>query len=185
LWVPHTLLAVDLSRFLSCGVIRLAADDRFESSALGLHADVAVMPEHAFGDVTGDVHDGLIAGPTFRKIRDERVAIVVPSASDLGILADVVPGRLEGGNGPGRIARAGLPKGEDVPFGASFAELLPVPDGILPQDRKQRGVEGNRPAFSGLCLALAHDQIALREFDLRPGKRLLRNSWSDITLAEY
>ena len=54
-------------------------------------------------------------------------------------------------------------------MGASFAELLPVPDGILPQDRKQRGVEGNRPAFSGLCLALAH-QIALPEFDLRPSK---------------
>ena len=57
----------------------------------------------------------------------------------------------------------GFPKGGRRTFGASIAELLPVPDGVLPQDQQQ----GNRPAFSGLCLASAHDQMALRDFDTR------------------
>jgi hypothetical protein len=37
-----------------------------------------VVAEHALRDMAGDVHDGLVACTAFRKIRDERVPVVVP-----------------------------------------------------------------------------------------------------------
>jgi hypothetical protein len=44
-------------------------DYGLQGTALRLHADVAVVLEHLLGNVSGDVHDGLIASAAFRKVR--------------------------------------------------------------------------------------------------------------------
>jgi hypothetical protein len=50
--------------------------------------------EHLLGNVSGDVHDGLIASSAFRKVGNERVSVVVPTAFHLGVFPNAVPGRL-------------------------------------------------------------------------------------------
>jgi hypothetical protein len=65
---------------------------------------MTVVAEHALRDVTRDVHYGLVTCSAFRKIGDECVPVVVPPSRNLGVLADISPGRLEGSNGPRRIA---------------------------------------------------------------------------------
>jgi hypothetical protein len=42
--------------------VRLLFDDRFERRPLCLYSNMAVVAEHASGDMTGNIHDGLIAG---------------------------------------------------------------------------------------------------------------------------
>src|SRR5215469_16458175 len=118
--------------------------------------------------MAGDVHDGLIARTAFRKIRDERVPVVVPPPRYLGVLADIFPGCFEGCNGSRRITRTGPPKRKDVPFWASFAKLLSVPDCVFPQDRNQRRVQRNGAARPLSCLP--YNWITLRKLDLCPVK---------------
>jgi hypothetical protein len=48
------------------GSVRLPSDDRFERRPLDIHSNMAVAAEHALWDMTGNVHDGLIAGTAFR-----------------------------------------------------------------------------------------------------------------------
>jgi hypothetical protein len=48
------------------GSVRLPSDDRFQCRPRGLHSNMAVVAEHALRDMTGNVHDGLIAGTAFR-----------------------------------------------------------------------------------------------------------------------
>jgi hypothetical protein len=109
-------------------------DDRFEGRALGLHANVAVMLEHLLGDVTGDIHDRLIAGAALGKIGNQRVPVVVPAALHPGIFAHVIPCRLERGNRTRWIARTRLPEGEDVPLRLGLSELLAIPLPIFGED---------------------------------------------------
>src|SRR5436190_4892778 len=104
-----------------------------------------------------DVHDGLIARTTYRKIRDERVPVVVPPSRHLGIPPDILPGCFESCNGPRWITGAGPPKWKDIPLRASLAKFLFVPDRIFSQDRKQRGIQRNCSAFPGFCFALPYD----------------------------
>jgi hypothetical protein len=65
------------------------------------------------------------------------VPVVVPAAIHLGFLADVARGRAEGRDRAGGILRARLAKGKDVSLGLGLTKLLPVPDGVLAQDRVQ------------------------------------------------
>ena len=113
MWVPHSFGAIRRPRVLRLvyGVIRLFLDDRFKRRTLCFHPNMTVMAEHALRDMAGDVHDGLIARTTFRKIRDERVPVVVPASRDLAFsrrfcqaVFRVVTGRV------GSFGR-GFPKG--------------------------------------------------------------------------
>jgi hypothetical protein len=90
-------------------------DDCLQGVSLGLHTNVAVMFEHLFRHVAGDVHDGLVASAALSQIGDQSMAVVVPASFDLGIFADVVPSCFEGGHGPGRVAWSGLPEGIRLP----------------------------------------------------------------------
>jgi hypothetical protein len=138
MWVPHSSGARRLGvAILFVVAVRRLVDDRFERRPLRLHPDMAVVTEHPFRDMTGNVHDGLVAGTAFRQVRNERVAIVVPPAGDHCFLPDILPGRLEGGDGSRRIAGAGLPKGEQIPLWASFSEFLSIPSRVFPQDGEQ------------------------------------------------
>jgi len=67
-------------------------NDGLQGTALRLHTDVAVVLEPLLGDVSGDVHDGLIASAAFRKVGDERVPVVVPAAlSRAGLYLPLIP----------------------------------------------------------------------------------------------
>ena len=99
------------------------------------------VAEHALRDVARDVHDGLIASAAFRKIRDERVSVVVPPSSHLRVFA--LPDRLESSNGPRRITRAGPAKGKDIPLRTSLAKLLSVQTAYSLKT-------GSREEFSGM-----------------------------------
>jgi hypothetical protein len=98
---------------------------------------VAVVLEHLLGNVSGDVHDGLIARAAFRKVGNERVPVVVPTAFNLGIRAHVIPRRLEGGDRAGRVTWTRFPERKDVPLGARLSELLLIPVGILGEDLQE------------------------------------------------
>jgi hypothetical protein len=98
---------------------------------------MTVVAEHALRDMARDVHNGLIASTAFRKVRDKGVPVIVPPSRHLGVSADILPGRLECGNGPRRIAGAGPSKRKDIPLRASLAKLLSVPNCVFPQDREQ------------------------------------------------
>ena len=102
--------------------------------------------------MAGNVHDGLIARTAFRKIRDERVPVIMPPSRHLGVLADIFPGCFEGCNGPRRITRAGPPKRKYVPLRAGLAKLLSVPNCVFSQDREQRGVQRNGATFPASVL---------------------------------
>ena len=126
LWVP-----LGLPGFLAGFLHRSPRNNGLQGAALRLHADVAIVLEHLLGDVPGDVHDGLVARATFRKVGNQRMPVVVPAAFHLGLLAHVVPCRLEGGDGARGVARTRFPEGKDVPLGASLSEFLLVPRGIV------------------------------------------------------
>jgi hypothetical protein len=50
-------------------------DDRLQGVSFRLHTNVAAMFEHLFRDVTGDVHDGLVASATLSQIGDKSVPV--------------------------------------------------------------------------------------------------------------
>ena len=51
------------------------SDDRFESRALRLHPNAAIVPQHLFRDMIGNVHDGLVACAALRKLGDQGVPV--------------------------------------------------------------------------------------------------------------
>ncbi len=89
LWVP-----LGLPYFAGFLRRRPCRDNGLQCTALRFHADVTVVLEHLFGNVSGYVHDGLIASAAFRKIGNERVPVVVPAAFQAGLagLRRVGPG---------------------------------------------------------------------------------------------
>ena len=64
----------------------------------------------------------------------------------------------------------GFPKGKTYHSGRVSPNFPPVPGGVFPQDREQRRIQRDRAPFPGFRLAVAHEQITLRELDLCPGK---------------
>ncbi len=163
LWVPLGLLC--LAGFFRG---RTHCDDGLQSTALRFHADVAVVLEHLLGNVSGDVHDGLIARAAFRKIGDERVPVIVPAAFHLGVRAHIVPCRLEGGDRARRVTRTRLSEGKDIPLGAGLSELLPVPHGVVGKNLEEGGVQRNGTAFAGFRFAASNREEFLCEVDLLP-----------------
>lgn len=87
--------------------------DRFERSALGFHADVAIVPEHLLRDMAGNLHNGFIPCTAFGKLGDESVPVVVEAPRHPSLLAEVVPGRLERRDRLRGIARRGLSERKD------------------------------------------------------------------------
>ncbi|MGD0734703.1 MAG: hypothetical protein ABR976_06130 [Terracidiphilus sp.] len=130
------------------------------------------MFEHLLGDVTGNIHDGLIAGTALGKIGNQRVPVVVPAALHLGILAHIIPCRLKRGDRACRIARTRFPEWENIPLGVGHSELLAIPLTILGEDLQERGIQRDRPPLSRFGLAPAHGQVFLCEVDLSPCQRL-------------
>ena len=148
LWVPLGLPF--LAGFHGC---RSLGNDGLQSVAFRLHEDVAIVLEHLLGNMSGDVHDGLIASAAFRKVGDERVPVVVPTAFHLGVGAHIVPCRLEGGNGARGVTWTRLSEGKDIPLGAGLSELLPVPNGILGKNLEEGGVQRDgRPSPASVLL---------------------------------
>ncbi len=100
-----------------------------ERGTFRLHADMAVVPQHLLREVSGDVHDHLIARPTLGQVRHERVPVVVPAALNAGFLTEVVPGGLEcryraRGIIRSRLAvREHIPLGRDPQFAPAYASL--------------------------------------------------------------
>src|SRR5690348_16196260 len=91
---------------------------------------MAVVLQHLLRDMSGNVHDRLIARAALSQVRDERVPVVVPTALNAGFLAEIVPGGLERRYRARWIIRARLAVWEHVPFGPEFAEAKPVPFGV-------------------------------------------------------
>jgi hypothetical protein len=71
--------------FPRCVVGRASPAYFFQRLAFGLHPDVAVPAEHLPAHVAGDLHDRLVAGARLRKLRDQRVPVIVPAAADAGL----------------------------------------------------------------------------------------------------
>src|ERR1700692_458831 len=86
--------------------------DRLQGLSFCLHPDVTVVTKNTAVDVTVDLHDGLFAGATFSKFRDEGVPVIVPPACHLRVLARGLPCGLERGNVPGGIRRTRPAPGE-------------------------------------------------------------------------
>lgn len=65
------------------------AQERFKeksgNSHWRFHANVAVVLEHLFRDMAGDVHDGLIASAALGQLGDEGVPVVVPPSLYAGL----------------------------------------------------------------------------------------------------
>jgi hypothetical protein len=165
LWVPLGLPF--LAGFHGC---RSLGNDGLQSVAFRLHEDVAIVLEHLLGNMSGDVHDGLIASAAFRKVGDERVPVVVPTAFHLGVGAHIVPCRLEGGNGARGVTWTRLSEGKDIPLGAGLSELLPVPNGILGKNLEEGGVQRDGTAFAGFRFAASDREEFLCEVDLLPSQ---------------
>ena len=104
--------------------------DGFESSPFRFHADVAVVLQHLFRDVPGDVHDRLIAGAALGEFGDEGVPVVVPAALHSCFLFDVFPASLQRGDRTSRIERPLLP---DLRFRDPAWEN--VHSGLIPPNR--------------------------------------------------
>ena len=114
---------------------------------------MAVVLEHLLRDVTGNIHDRLIARATLCQLRDERVPVIVKASGHLGIFADIGPSRLQGGDAASWVAGAGLPEGKDIPLRLNLAKSVCVPCDVLCQCWEQRGVQGNGATFATLRFA--------------------------------
>jgi hypothetical protein len=51
------------------------SDDGFESRALRFHPNAAIVPQHLFRDMTGNVHDGLVGCAALRKLGGQGVPV--------------------------------------------------------------------------------------------------------------
>ena len=116
-----------------CSVRKVPAFDcdRLQGLSFCFHPDVAVVTKHLAVDVTGNLHDGLVAGAAFGKFRNEGVPVIVPAACHLRILARGLPRRLERGNVPRGIGRHRPAPGEDVPLLPDFTESLAIPCAVF------------------------------------------------------
>ena len=108
LWVPRGLPCL-LAGFLRG---RSHRDYGLQGTALRFHANVAVVFEHLFGDVSGDVHNGLIASTAFRKVGNESVPVVVPTAFHFGIFPNIFHAVLSVVTGRVRSLGLGFPNGK-------------------------------------------------------------------------
>ncbi|HEX7425198.1 MAG TPA: hypothetical protein VF311_15120 [Terriglobales bacterium] len=70
------LFALFIGRALACG-------DLVEGAPFRFHPHVGVPREHGPRDVARDAHDHLVTRARLRKLRDQRVTVIVPPAIDL------------------------------------------------------------------------------------------------------
>ena len=83
------------------------------------------MLEHPFGDMAGNVHDGLVARLSgFGQAGDEGVTVVVPATLDAGGFANLPPDRLETGARLGWIGGLGLAGWKDKPLAVVLIVLF-------------------------------------------------------------
>jgi hypothetical protein len=86
--------------------------------------------EHSFGDVACVVHNRLIARLSgFGEPGDERVTIVVPTAFDPGVLADLPPDGFETAARFSWIGRLRLAGRKNKPFRLEVLKFVNVPLG--------------------------------------------------------
>ena len=130
------------------------------------------MTKHLAVDVSGNLHDGLVAGAAFGKFRNEGVPVVVPAARHLRILARGLPRRLERGNVPRGIGRHRPAPGEDVPLLPDFTESLAIPCAVFYERLIDFDVQRNDPSFSGFALGPSYLDRPVVEVDLASGKGL-------------
>ena len=102
---------------------------------------MAVVFEHLLRDVSGDIHNGLVTRTAFRQLRDERVPVVVPATGNVGIVADIAPGRLQRRDGTCGIAGPRFSEREDVPLRSNLPKSVRVPCNVLRQRREQSRVQ--------------------------------------------
>src|ERR1035437_1035067 len=119
----------------------LACGDLVQSPPLCFHPDVGVAGKHCARDVPGNAHDHLVARARLRKLRDQRVPIVVPPPDDLSFVADLGPSCPQRRNGAGGIIRLPLPSGENVPLRLALTEPPDVPRGVRLQGDHDRIVQ--------------------------------------------
>ena len=126
------------------------------------------MLEHLLRDVTGNVHDGLVAHSALGQLRNEGVAVVVPAARYPGVFAEVAPCRLQRRDMACGIAGRWLPEWKDIPLSSDLSELVFVPDDVIGEDGEDLQVQRNGVAFATLGLGAANGQKLLCEVDLHP-----------------
>lgn len=126
------------------------------------------MTKHLAIDVSGDLHDRLVAGPAFGKFRDEGVPVVVPASPYLCVLAHGLPRRLERGNVPCGIGRHRPAPREDVPLLPDLTESLAVPGAVFDERFVDIEVKRNNPSLSGFALCLSYFDRPGVEVDLPP-----------------
>lgn len=151
-----------------CGLL----DDGFECCPFRFHANVAIVLEHPFRDVPGNVHDGLVTSAALGQLRDKRVPVVAPAPSHLGVFAEIVPGCLERGDVTGGIGWPRLSEREDIPLGPNLPKSLGVPSNVLGERREQGRVQRDGTTLATFCLAVPDGQEVLRKIDLCPGQCL-------------
>jgi len=69
--------------------------ERVYSESLGLRANVGIVLQHVFGDVSRHIPNHFITRSTFGKIGYERMAIVMETALDICSGACIPPSRLQ------------------------------------------------------------------------------------------
>ena len=106
-------------------------DDGFESPPLGLHTNVAVVLEHLFRDMPGDVHDRLVPGAALRQLGNEGVPVVVKTSRHRGVIAHIAPRRFQCCYVARGIGRLRFSEREDIPLRPDLSELLLVPFDIF------------------------------------------------------
>ena len=95
------------------------------------HADVRVMLQHPVGHVARDVYDRpLCRFPALSKIRDKRVAVIVPAFDTAGVL-HLGPDGAKGSDVTGGISKLGLAEWKNVEQGMGRAERLQEPLGVF------------------------------------------------------
>ena len=80
------LFALFIGRALACG-------DLVEGAPFRFHPHVGVPLEHSARDVASDAHDHLVARARLGELRDQRVAVIVPTPNDFRFLAHLRPRR--------------------------------------------------------------------------------------------
>jgi hypothetical protein len=149
--------------------------NRFQCSPFRFHTNVAVSREHLPGDVTGDVHNRLIASTAFGQLGDERVPRVVEASFHTCTTLYILPCCFDRGDWAGRVhgatitlLRSSNASGEQEPTRLDCTEAVRIPARMVHERGEQTFVQRNRTSVTSITLAFSYNKEPLFQIDLHP-----------------
>ena len=133
-----------------------------------LHADMAIVLEHLPRHMTGNVHDGLVAGPALGEFRDQCMPRIVEPAGHACAFLRVFPCGLNRRDRARWVQVVRSTEWEEIPIWFDLPEAKRIPMGMVLQGFKERSIQGDSATFPCIGLALADGEILFFQIDLAP-----------------